>query len=99
MGRISISKKQINEFKSTPGGIKKYMWMLGGATIDIVATVGISILVNNAYRIINTIYFYIMLFVFLIIIILGGELMGIYFGALEQFVYDKNQKKVLDIDE
>ena len=92
-------KEEIKEFRKTPNGNKKYMWMLGGATIDIIATVGISILINNAYRIPNVLSFYAILFIFLVIVVLGGELIGVYFGALEQFIYNKNQKKVLDIDE
>ena len=47
----------------------------------------------------SPIYFYGILFVILIIIVLGGEMIGVYYGALEQYVYDKQSKKTLNIDE
>ena len=51
-------------------------------------------------------YFLVILFVLLVIVVLGGEMIGVYYGALEQHVYEKNKdnednanKKVLDINE
>ena len=35
----------------------------------------------------------------MVIVVLGGEMIGVYYGALEQYVYNKNNKKVLDINE
>ena len=97
MGKRKFKKNR--EFRNTPNGSKKYVWMLGGASIDIIATVGIFVLVNNAYCIPNIWYFYGILFLLLVAVVLGGELIGTYFGSMEQYYYDKNQKKVLDINE
>lgn len=97
MGKIT--KEEIKLYRQTPNGRKKYIWMFAGIIIDILATLGISILINNSHRLPSVLYFYAGLFVLLVIVVLGGELIGVYFGALEQYFYDKQQKKVLNIDE
>ena len=94
-----ISREEMREFKKTDNGLKKYKWMIAGAFIDFFATLGLTFLINYSYLIKNDVYFYALLFVLLVIVVLGGELIGVYFGAAEQYVYNKNQKKVLDINE
>ena len=87
-----VNKKYIQEFRCTPNGARKYMWMLVGVTTDMVAIIGILVLINNVYRLINMFYFYILLFLLLVVILLGGEMIGLYFGALEQYIYDKKKR-------
>ena len=99
MGRRKITKEEIRAYRKTPNGRRKYSWMFVGIIIDIMATLGISILIMNSHRLPSTLYFYAGLFILLVIVVLGGELIGVYFGALEQYFYDNQQKKVLTIDE
>lgn len=97
MGKIT--KEEIKLYRQTPNGRKKYIWMFAGIIIDIISTLGVSILIMNSHRLPSTLCFYSGLFILLVIIVLGGELIGVYFGALEQYFYDTQQKKVLNIDE
>ena len=99
MGKIHITKKDLKEFHSTANGRSKYIWMYVGMIIDIIASLGISFLIMHAKDVPSPLYFYCMLFILLVIVVLGGELIGVYFGAVEQFFYDKMQKKVLKIHE
>lgn len=91
--KASFSKKDIEEFKKTPIGIRKYMWMLGGISIDVIAMVGVFILIKRAYHGANSFYFYTILFLLLVSVIIGGELVGMYFGSLEQYARDKGSLK------
>ena len=99
MSKMRITNEDKNEFKSTINGQKKVIWMIVGMIIDFLATLGISLLHIFADKIPNTMIFLVILFVLLVIVVLGGEMIGVYYGALEQYVYDKNNKKVLVIDE
>ena len=101
MTKLSISKEDKEEFKKTPNGEKKAIWMIIGMIIDFFATLGISILNMFSSNLPNSIYYYIILYVLLVIVVLGGELIGVYYGALEQYVfnkYNKNQKEI-DVNE
>ena len=97
--KMRISKEDKEEFKSTVNGAKKAVWMLVGMLIDFLATLGISFLNIFSYKLPNIIYYYAILFVLLVIVVLGGEMIGVYYGALEQYVYNKNNKKTIDIEE
>lgn len=99
MGRRSVTKEELREFHQTPNGRSKYIWMYAGMLISFMSSLGVSILIINANRLPSPLYFYCALFVLLVLVVLGGELIGVYFGALEQFIYNKRQKKVLKIDE
>ena len=99
MGKIHITNDDKKEFKSTANGAKKAIWMIVGMIIDFLGTLGISLLYIFSNKISNDMCFFGILFVLLVIIVLGGELIGVYYGSLEQFVYHKNNKKVLDINE
>ena len=102
MNRLSISKEDKEEFKRTSNGAKKAIWMIVGMVIDFVATLGISLLHIFSSSLANGSLFYISLFALLVIVVLGGELIGVYYGALEQYVYHKyheTSKKVLETDE
>lgn len=103
MSKLGITKEDKEEFKKTPNGAKKAIWMIIGMVIDFVATLGISLLNIFSSKVSNT-YYYISLFVLLVIVVLGGELIGVYYGTLEQYVFHKyddrhKDKKVLDTNE
>ena len=99
MGKVKVTNADKLAYRNTPNGRKKYSWMCAGVIIDILSTLGIDVLITNAYLFTNPLYFYICLFILLVIVVLGGELIGVYFGAMEQYFYDKYNKKVLNIDE
>ena len=99
MAKMRITKEDKEEFKSTINGKKKTIWMIVGMLIDFLATLGISMLHIFEDKIPNQMCFLGILFVLLVIVVLGGEMIGVYYGALEQFMYDKNNKKVIEFDE
>lgn len=99
MAKLKITNEDKKEFKSTINGQKKAIWMVVGMLIDFLATLGISLLHIFSNKIPNQMYFLGILFVLLVIVVLGGEMIGVYYGALEQYVYNKNNKKVLDVNE
>jgi len=99
MAKLKITKEDKEEFKKTENGAKKAIWMIVGMLIDFLATLGISFLHIFSSKLPNIMYFYVILFALLVIVVLGGEMIGVYYGALEQFVYQKNEKKVLDLNE
>ena len=99
MAKMRITNEDKKEFNSTINGQKKSAWMVVGMLIDFLATLGISLLHIFSNKIPNEYYFLGILFTLLVIVVLGGEMIGVYYGALEQYVFDKNNKKVLNIDE
>lgn len=99
MAKLVITKEDKEEFKKTVNGAKKAIWMIVGMIIDFLGTLGISLLNIFSSKLPNMVIYYIILFVLLVIVVLGGELIGIYYGALEQYVFHKNNKKVLDSNE
>lgn len=99
MAKIHITNEDKKEFKDTINGQKKTIWMIVGMLIDFLATLGISFLHIFSDKIENQVCFLGILFVLLVIVVLGGEMIGVYYGALEQFVYEKNNKKTLKVDE
>lgn len=99
MAKLKITKEDKEEFKKTENGAKKAIWMIVGMLIVFLATLGISFLNVFSDKLPNVMCFYIILFVLLVIVVLGGEMIGVYYGALEQYVYQKNNRKVIDLDE
>ena len=99
MGKVNVTKDELKSFHKTANGRSKYIWMLVGIVLDIVSSIGISLLIINANKLPSNLHFYCGLFFLLIIVVLGGELIGVYFGAVERYFYDKSQKKVLRIHE
>ena len=99
MAKLRITDEDKKEFKNTINGQKKVIWMVVGMLIDFLATLGISLLHIFSAKLPSTLYFYVILFVLLVIVVLGGEMIGVYYGALEQFVYDKHNKKKIDIND
>lgn len=99
MAKLKITREDKIEFKNTINGKKKAIWLLVGMLIDFLATLGISLLHIFSNKIPNEMIFLVILFVLLVIVVLGGEMIGVYYGALEQFVYEKSNKKVLDMNE
>ncbi len=108
MAKLTITKEDKEEFKRTTNGAKKALWMIAGMIIDFLATLGISFLNIFSDKLPSMLYYYVGLFTLLVIVVLGGELIGVYYGALEQYVFHKYEnktpeisaeKKVLDINE
>lgn len=99
MAKMRITKEDKKEFKDTLNGQKKVIWMIVGMLIDFLATLGISLLHIFSDKLPSSVWFYGILFVLLVIVVLGGEMIGVYYGALEQFVFEKRNKKKLEFDE
>ena len=99
MAKTRITKEDKKEFKDTLNGQKKVIWMIVGMLIDFLATLGISLLHIFSDKLPSSVWFYSILFVLLVIVVLGGEMIGVYYGALEQFVFEKRNKKKLEFDE
>ena len=99
MGKVKVTREEKKLYRQTPNGRRKYMWMYAGVIIDLMSTLGVSILIMNSSRFTKPLYFYICLYILLVIVVLGGELIGVYFGAMEQYFYDQHQKKVLKTDD
>ena len=95
MGKKEVKKANVEKFHKTINGRRKYVWMYVGMLISFLASLGVSILILFANKLPGAVYFYVILFILLVIVVLGGELIGVYFGALEQYIYDKEEKKVL----
>ncbi len=98
MGKIVITKDDKEEFNKTKNGAYKYTWLIIGCLIDIFATLGISFLIiySSHFRLFT---FYILLYILLVIIVVGGEFIGTYYGALEQYVLHKKERKELIVKE
>ena len=90
-----ITKEYVKEFRSTDNGRKKYFWLILGMIIDFISTLSVSLIIiySDAF---SYKMFYILLYIALVIVVVGGEFIGTYFGALEQYVDDKNSKKTID---
>ena len=99
MAKTRITREDKKEFKDTLNGQKKVIWMIVGMLIDFLATLGISLLHIFSDKLPSSVWFYGILFVLLVIVVLGGEMIGVYYGALEQFVFEKRNKKKLEFDE
>lgn len=99
MAKVQITKEVKEEFNQTINGKKKVVWMVIGMLIDFLSTLAISFLHIYSDKLPNQTYFLIILFVLLVIVVLGGEMIGVYYGALEQYVFDKEDKKVLKDNE
>lgn len=96
MAKVIITKDDKRNFNSTKNGAKKYLWMHIGMIVDFLASVGICFLSIFSYRIRPQWMFFTLLYIFVIIIVLGGEFIGTYHGALEQYVLHKKEKKELE---
>ncbi len=99
MEKIVITKEDKKEFRESRNGMKKLVWQKIGMLIDIIATLGISFLIMYSDRLPNVIWFYVILYALLVIVVIGGEFIGTYFGALEQYAIDKHNKKTVDSEE
>ena len=99
MEKLKITNEDRDEFKKTRNGAKKAVWMYIGMIIDFFATLGVSLLNIFSDRLPSALWYYIILFILLVIVVLGGELIGVYYGALEQYVFNKNLKKEVKVEE
>ena len=97
MKKLKITKEDRENFKKTRNGAVKYAWCWIGAIIDVISTLAISFLIiYSSYF--KTLHFYIILYILLVIVVLGGEFIGTYYGALEQFMLNKEEKKFLSVE-
>ena len=94
MKKLRITKEDKDNFKNTRNGAIKYLWCYIGAIIDIVATIGVSLLIIYS-SMFTSLAFYLILYALLVIVVLGGEFIGTYYGALEQYMLNKREKKEL----
>lgn len=92
-----MNKEDVKEFRETENGMRKYLWLKIGVIIDLIFTLSVCILQIYSYIFNNSLIYYITLYILLVIVVVGGELIGTYFGALEQFVINKkmNKKKTI----
>lgn len=86
---MKITKDDIREFRETENGKIKYLWLKIGIIIDLLLTLSVCILQIYSYIFNSSFVYYLILYILLVIIVVGGELIGTYFGALEQFVINK----------
>ena len=98
MSKIKITKEDKKEFKKTRNGALKKVWCLVGGIIDFVATISVCFLIMYASHL-TPIVFYIVLYALLVIVVLGGEMIGTYYGALEQYMLHKKEKKEIFFEE
>ena len=99
MGRRKYNKEDVIKFRNTSVGSNNYFWMILGITVIIVGTLGIWFLMAFSYIVFNYVIFYLLLFILLVLIVIGGGLIGIYYGSLQQYIYAKEHKRILEIDE
>lgn len=98
MEKIKITKEDREEFKKTKNGALKKAWCLVGGVIDFIATIAVCFLIMFSSHL-TPFVFYIVLYALLVIVVLGGEMIGTYFGALEQFMLHKKEKKEISFEE
>ena len=98
MGKIEIKREDVEEFRKTRNGKQKYLWLKIGIVIDLLSTLSVSILNIYASRLRSLTEYLIILYILLVIVVIGGEFIGTYFGALEQYVIDKTLNKKKEID-
>ena len=100
MDKYVITKEDKEEFKKSNAGMTKYLWLRIGVVIDLLATLSVCLLYIYSYKFNNSLLLYILLYALLVIVVVGGELIGMYFGALDEYVMNKNRKKKIDfVDE
>lgn len=97
--KLKITNEDREEFKKTENGAKKAIWMYVGMVIDFLATLSVSLLNIFSSILPGALWYYVILFILLVIVVLGGELIGVYYGALEQYVFNKNMKKEIKVEE
>ena len=95
---MGISDEDVKEFRSTENGKRKFRWLKIGVVIDLVFTLSVCLLNIFSYRFPNSYLFFVILYILLVIVVIGAEFIGTYFGALEQYVIEKNKKTKKEID-
>ena len=96
MGKIKITKEDREEFKKTINGKRKYLWFKLGIIIDFFSTLSVSLLNIYSHYLANSLQYYIILYIILVIVVIGGEMIGTFFGALEEYVVNKKAKKEIN---
>ena len=98
MAKVYITKEDREEVKKTRNGAIKKIWCFAGGLICFVATILISLLIIYSSHL-TRLSFYLILYALLVIVVLGGEMIGTYYGALEQYMINKKEKKQIDFKE
>lgn len=93
MKKTVITKDDKKQFIATDNGHNKYLWMKIGCLIDAFSTLGISVLIVFSNYVKNALVFYFLLYGMMVLIVVGAEFIGTYYGAMEQFVLHKKVKK------
>ena len=99
MGKIVITREDKKEFRNTYNGRKKLLWHRLGMIIDLLSTLSISLLNIYSSYLPSAIYYYILLYVLLVFVVIGGEFIGTYYGALEEYVINRKTKKEIEYNE
>ena len=93
MKKIKITREEKLKFKKTENGKKKFKLMILGFAFTIIGSTLIGFLVGYCLGIDSFInYFEELVLLGLFVAILGSEFIGMYLGALEQFVIDIRKK-------
>lgn len=93
MEKIVITKEDKKKFNETRNGMAKLAWKKIGCFVDILGCIGISLLILIIKYLPNMLIFYLLLYALLVFIVVGAEFIGTYYGALEQYVLNKKEKK------
>ena len=93
MKKIVITEEDKKKFNDSVNGANKLLWKKIGCLIDVIATLGISLLIIFSNYLVNMAVFYLLLYALLIMVVVGAEFIGTYYGALEQYVLNKKEKK------
>ena len=95
MGKVRITRDDKIEFRKTDNGAQKYRWLQLGIVIDFLFTLSVSLL-NIYSKYLSAFEYYVILYILLVFVVIGAELIGTYFGALEEYVINKQRKKIID---
>ena len=95
MGKVRITRDDKIEFRKTDNGAQKYRWLKLGIVIDFLFTLSVSLL-NIYSKYLSAFEYYVILYILLVLVVIGAELIGTYFGALEEYVINKKRKKIID---
>ncbi len=98
MEKLIITDEDREEFKKTINGKQKFLWLKIGIIIDIISTISVSLLNIFANRLNSSIEYYIILYIILVFVVVGGEFIGTYFGALEEYARNKKTMKKKEIN-
>ena len=95
VAKVVITKEDRDNFKATINGRRKYCWLVVGWIVDFISSILVCLLIAFSGKIYDPMVFYFLLYLLLIVMVIGGESIGVYYGALEQYVLNKKEKKAI----